>query len=172
MSQENSKGVWRDELWTLRSSEAEELIFAPLVSQIRESHLVTPYNVPIGVPPGGPGAHPEKSALALDGRLRQTLAKEGVVDAQKHTGILFFVVERSQVEDEANMVLEVVPWEYSVDIEMPLKKRKKQSVQWNDQDLPSLSILVNKKAIKEHTRLVVHQAIPKRQSGEGRASEA
>ena len=94
------------------------------------------------------------------------------MDAQKHTGILFFVVERSQVEDEANMVLEVVPWEYSVDIEMPLKKRKKQSVQWNDQDLPSLSILVNKKAIKEHTRLVVHQAIPKRQSGEGRASEA
>ena len=90
------------------------------------------------------------------------------MDAHKHLGLLFFVVERSQVPDEANMSLEVVPWEYSVDIEMPSKKRKKQSVQWDAQDLPSISILVNKKAIKEHTRLVVHQQIPKRQSGHGR----
>ena len=67
------------------------------------------------------------------------------------------------------MFLEAIPWEYSVDIEMPRKKRQKQSVQWNAQDLPSISILVNKKAIKEHTRLVVHQQIPKRQSGYGRA---
>ena len=92
------------------------------------------------------------------------------MDAQKHIGVLFFVVERSQVQDEANMVLETVPWEYSVDIEMPLKKRKKQSVQWNAQGLPSISILVDKKAIKEHTRLVVHQQVPKRQSGESRSS--
>ena len=92
------------------------------------------------------------------------------MDAHKHLGLLFFVVERSQVPDEANMSLEVVPWEYSVDVEMPFKKRKKQSVQWNTQDLPSISILVNKKTIKEHTRLVVHQGIPRRQSGEGRGS--
>ena len=162
--------MWRDELWTLRSFKAEELIFAPLVSQIRESHLVTPSNIPIGIPVAGPGAHPEKASLALDGMSRQTLSKEGVVDAQQHTGILFFVVERTQVLDEANMFLEAVPWEYSVDIEMPLKKRQKQSVQWKAQDLPSISILVNKKTIKEHTRLVVHQGIPRRQSGEGRGS--
>ena len=82
----SSKGVWRDELWTLRSFKAEELIFAPLVSQIRQSHLVTPYNLPIGTPVSGPGAHPEQASLALDGRMRQTLAKEGVIDAQKHMG--------------------------------------------------------------------------------------
>ena len=94
------------------------------------------------------------------------------MDSQQHTGILFFVVERSQVLDEANMFLESVPWEYTVDIEMPLKKRKKQSVQQNAQDLPSITILVNKKAIKEHTRLVVHQHIPNRQSGIGRSPSA
>ena len=97
--------------------------------------------------------------------MRQTLAKEGVIDAQKHIGVLFFVVERSQVQDESNMVLETVPWDFSVELEMPLKKRKKQSVQWIAQDLPSVSILVNKKPIKEHTRLVVHQQVPKGQSG-------
>ena len=41
-------------------------------------------------------------------------------------------------------------------------------VEWKSKDLPNLPLLVNKKGLKEHTRLVVYQKVPKRQSGDSR----
>ena len=68
------------------------------------------------------------------------------------------------------MTLETVNWEYSAHLELPLKKKAEQQVEWKSVDLPNIPILVNKKGIKEHTRLVVYQKVPKRQSGESRTS--
>ena len=166
----NSKGLWKDELWTLKDFKAEELVFAPLVDQLRTSHLTTPYCTQIGLPVRGPGAHPEESSLTLDGRFRQSLAAPGSVDSSKHNGILFFMVDRSVDESEGNMTLETVNWEYSAHLDLPLKKKSRHSVEWKSVDLPNIPILVNKKGIKEHTRLVVYQKVPKRQSGESRSS--
>ena len=68
------------------------------------------------------------------------------------------------------MSLDTVTWEYAANISLPLKKSK-QAVEWKAQDLPNLPTLVNKKALKEHTRLLVYQSIPRRQSGDSRTSK-
>ena len=70
------------------------------------------------------------------------------------------------------MSLETVPWDYTANLHMPLKKKPKTvSVEWTVEDLPTLPILVNKKALKKHTRVVLYQQVPKRQSGESRSSK-
>ena len=93
------------------------------------------------------------------------------MDTSKHVGRLFFLVERSVDESETNMTLDTVTWEYSAHLQLPLKKKAKQAVEWKSPDLPNLPLLVNKKALKEHTRLMVYQSIPRRQSGESRTSK-
>ena len=103
--------------------------------------------------------------------MRQSCAAPGSVDTSKHVGLLFFLAERSVDESEANMTLGTVTWEYSAHLQLPLKKKSKQAVEWKSQDLPNLPILVNKKALKEHTRLIVYQSIPRRQSGGSRTSK-
>ena len=69
---------------------------------------------------------------------------------------------------DAHLTLGTVTWDYVANLHMPLKKRNTSSVQWKAEDLPSMPILVNKKKSQEHMRLVLHQQIPNRQSGEGR----
>ena len=108
-----------------------------------------------GVPKHGPGAHPEGSALALDGRTRTSIAKAGSLDSQEHLGSLFWLAHRSSDASEANMVLESCSWEHKVTLEMPPKK-KKHVVEWEPGDLPSIPLLLNKRAVKQHQRLVVY----------------
>ena len=64
------------------------------------------------------------------------------------------MVHRASSEKEANMVLEQVSSEQHVTLHMPLKKKKTQ-VDWEPADVPTIPILMNKKAIKEHTKLLV-----------------
>ena len=80
------------------------------------------------------------------------------------------MVDRSVDESEGNMSLETANWEYSAHLELPLKKKAQQQVEWKSVDLPNIPILVNTKGSKEHTRLVVYQKVPKRQSGGSRSS--
>ena len=146
----NPKGLWKDEVWTLRAFQPEELVLAPVVDQLRTSHLTTPFCAAVGLPVRGPGAHPEGSQLTLDGRYRQSIAAPGSVDTSKHTGILFYIVDRTVDESEANMSLDTVNWAYTVDLQLPTKKKAKREVEWKSQDLPNIPILVNKKGLKEH----------------------
>ena len=120
----NNKGLWKDVVWTARPFGAEELVFAPLVDQIRTSHLTSTFCAAVGLPLRGPGAHPEGSSLALDGRMRQSCAAPGSVDTVKHVGLLFYLVDRTVDECEANMSLDTVTWEYAANISLPLKKKQ------------------------------------------------
>ena len=38
---------------------------------------------------------------------------------------------------------------------LPTKKKQKTSVEWGSSELPSIPVLVNKKAISKHTKLAV-----------------
>ncbi len=153
----NEKGAFKTEVWTLRDFPAKELVFAPLVSQIRETHLARQAShAPLGLPKVGPGKHPQSLGLALDGRQRAMLAAQGSVDDAEHTGLLFFAVTRSSSASEANMAFDAVTFEHTVVVKLPLK-RKSSSATWESQHLPSVPILVNPKAIKARTRLGVHQ---------------
>ena len=59
------------------------------------------------------------------------------------------------------MVLEQISWEHKVTLNLPLKKTK-HTVETESKDLPGLSVLVNRKAVKAHVRLFVHMdATPK-----------
>ena len=92
----------------------------------------------------------------MDGRTRTSIAQAGLLDPVEHTGSLFWVVHRSLDHDEANMVIDQVLWEHKVTLSMPFKKAK-HTVQWQQQDLPTIPVLMNPKAIKKQQRLLVHQ---------------
>ena len=157
---QNAKGVWHDELWTKRGFAAHELLLAPLTSQLKDTHLTAAANAAVGIPRHGRGSHPEQTSLALDGRTRTSIAHAGSIDASEHTGSLFWLVHRTLVASDANLNLESITWTQQIEIQAPfLKKRKFSVVDWVSADLPTIPVLVNKKAIKEHTRLVVFQAI-------------
>ena len=100
--------------------------------------------------------------MALDGRSRTSLASQDLIDSTEHKGSLFWLVLRSSDKSLANMVFESVSWEHKITISMPLKKRK-HSVEWEAKDLPSVPLLINKKPIKAHERLVVVLAPPKKE---------
>ena len=55
------------------------------------------------------------------------------------------------------MSLDLVSWTQTVTLFPPLPKKPKHEVHWEATDLPTVPVMVNKKAIKAHTRLVVHQ---------------
>ena len=70
------------------------------------------------------------------------------------------------------MPLETVTWAYTANLHTPLKTTANATtVEWEAPDLPTLPLRVNKKGLNEHTRLVLFQQIPKRQSGERRTSK-
>ena len=71
----------------------------------------------------------------------------------------FWIVHRSSEIDDANMVIDQVSWEHKVTLSMPFKKAQ-HTVQWQQQDLPTIPVLMNPKAIKKQQRLVVHQPMP------------
>ena len=63
----NNKGLWKDELWTLRDCDAFEIQLGPFSSQLKESHLMAVAHVVVGFPKHGRGAYLENLSLALDG---------------------------------------------------------------------------------------------------------
>ena len=159
---QNAKGAWKCELWTKRDFGPRELLFAPLSSQIKETHLTLSANCQIGVPVHGDGSSPKGRFLSIDGRSRASLAAKGLVDHCEHTGSLFWVVERTTEKLQANMALETISWEHTVTLHLPLKKTK-HTVETESKDLPGLSVLVNRKAVKAHVRLLVHMEVAQKE---------
>ena len=86
---QNSKGVWKPEVWTSRAFGAYELQLGPLSSQIKETNLTNFGHDILGIPKHGPGSHPDNMPLALDGRSRMNIAKLGSIDGMEHTGCIF-----------------------------------------------------------------------------------
>ena len=97
------------------------------------------------------------TSLTLDGRGRTSIARKGMIDDSEHKGSLFWLVARTSKPLECNLVFETVTWENKVSFNLPAKKKQKTSVDWDSSELPSIPILVNKKAIKKHTKLAVFQ---------------
>ena len=151
---QNKMGLWKDELWTKRAFEPNELILAPLVSQIKDTRLTNQANMVLGLPRHGRGAHPENGGLALDGRGKTRLAKEGVLDENEYKGVLYWLVTRASNASEANMALENVSAEQHMTLYMPFKKQKFK-VDWEQKDVPTIPLIFNKKAIKKETKLFV-----------------
>ena len=67
------------------------------------------------------------------------------------------------------MSLEHVGWSHKVTLFPPLPKILKHEVNWDTSDLPMVPNMINKKAIKAHTRLVV---IQDGQKGKGSSESA
>ena len=87
------------------------------------------------------------------------MAEKGSLDSDEHQGSFYWMVSRTSNSSEANMSQENVTFEQQIKVSLPApKKRKVQSVHWDTSELPILPILVNKKAIKEHTKLLVFHA--------------
>ena len=153
LHRKNDKDVWRDELWTLRDFEAGELLLVPVTSQIKETYLTKEARAHICIPKHGPGKHPESKDLAFDGRSRTQMSKSGGLDAEAHKGNLFWLVGRTSVKKEANMELDQVSFDLSLNFALPNKKRK-LTASCGSSDLPAIPVLTNRKSIKSHTRLV------------------
>ena len=106
--------------------------------------------------------------MALDGRTRTSIAAQDLVDQIEHKGSLFWLVLRSTDKALANMDFEPVTWEHKVTMNLPIKRQRRHTVEWEPKDLPSVPLLINKKASKARTRLVVFvppKAEPKKERG-------
>lgn len=157
LHRKNDKGVPKAEVWTNRAFEPFELLLAPFSTQIKDTHLTAASHALLGLPKHGRGAHPEQQTLALDGRGRNLMAKKGTLDEQDHTGSLFWLVTRTSVAAAENLSLEPVAWEHKVALTLPAKKKLKVTSEWDSSELPSIPLLVNKKALKAHQQLFVYQ---------------
>ena len=169
---QNSKGVWRDELWTNRNFAPHELMLAPLTSQLKDTHLTALANALVGLPRIGRGSHPEGQSLALDGRSRVLLAPAGAIDGNPHGGSLFWLVGRASQASEGNMSLENFCCSQTLEFTAPFKlpnKKRKVPVEWQQAEFPNLPVLSNKKAIKQHTRLMLFQAATEVKSADGKS---
>ena len=164
----NAKGVWNSELWTNRAFEPEELLFAPMSTQLKDTHIMKELNAVVGIPKHGRGSHPGNQSLAFCGRGKYLIGKEGSIDEAQHKGVLFFLVGRTSDESEVTMSLEQTSLEMGVTVNLPLSKKKKSltggaellqstSSQWGKEELPSIPVLINKKALKAHVRLMAKQ---------------
>ena len=171
VNRQNEKGGWKTELWTARPFAAEELLFAPHSSQLKDCHLTDLKNAVVGIPLHGRGKHPRNQALALDGRGRAQIAHAGSIDENDYTGSLYWLVSRTSALELANMTLENVVWEHSMKISLPLKSGKKRGVEWASKDLPTIPVLVNTKKIEAHMRLAVFHDEEKDKKAKEKAKE-
>ena len=154
----NEKGLAKHELHTRRDFDPYEIIFAPVSSQIKDSHLMAAAHAVVTLPKHGCGAHPENLSVALDGRGRNMIASKGLVDSEEHKGSLYWIVTRTSNPKEANLDLENCSWQQEIKVNLPIpaiKKRKIDPVSWSSHELPSFPVMVNKKGIKKHTKLCV-----------------
>ena len=155
INRQNSFGIWQSEVWTKRAFKEKEILFAPLSSQLKDTHLMASANAVVGLPKHGRGAHPEQQTLALDGRSRSRLAHKDTVDSQEHKGNLFWIVGRTPSPSEANMTLENTSFEQKVTLVLPDNKKRKLTSEWGSSELPQIPVLINQKAIEAHKRLMV-----------------
>ena len=152
----NDRGAWKTELWTRRDFAPLEIIFAPLTNQLKETHLMALANVPVSIPKFGSGAHPDGACLAIDGRGSTVLAEPGAVSSAELRGNLFWLVKRTSEKAKANLVLESVTMQQQVTLTIQPLKKKKHVVEWDSADLPSVPVLLNRKAIKARTLLALY----------------
>lgn len=152
------KGHPITEVWTSRAFAARELLFGPATTEVKEGLWTRTSSVFLSVPQQGPGKHPDGKMLGLDGRGRSSLASAEVFDSNERRGNLFWVIQRTSEEEEANLILEQVSWSAQVALKFEGGKRRKQEVTWPSEDLPPMPIMTNPKAIKAHTRLVLYVA--------------
>ena len=157
----NDKGVWQGEIWTQRAFEKDELLLAPLASQIKSTHLTGASNSPVGCPRTGRGAHPQGLGMAIDGRSRGLIAATGSIDGSAHHGNLFWMVGGTSKASDANMAKEHAAFKISVALKLSGKKRK-LSTEWGTSEAPTIEYLVNKKALAMHTKLLVFHAEAKK----------
>ena len=152
------KGVWKGEVWTKRDFEAHEILLAPYSSQLKDTHLTGSANAGVTLPMNGRGAHPDNSSLALDGRLRNLMAKEGALDDKEHEGSLYWLITRTSDPASCNLHTETMTFHQKTEVTLSgpaCKKRKMGPVEWAVSDMPSIPCLTNKKPIGKHTQLLM-----------------
>jgi hypothetical protein len=160
----NEKGLWKDELWTKRDFEPLEIQLGPFSSQLKDTHLMATAHAVVGLPKHGRGAHPENLSLAFDGRGRTLMAHKGSLDSEEHQGSFYWLVQRTSQASVANLTFENAILEQQIKVSLPAPKRRKvTTVQWDSSELPSIPILVNKKAIQKNTKLLMFQAEKKKE---------
>ena len=92
--------------------------------------------------------------VSLDGRFHGSIASKDLVDCSEHSGSLYWLVKRSSDKENANMDFETFTWEGHVQLRLPWKKAG-DHIEFRPENLSSVPLLMNKKAIQAHERLVV-----------------
>ena len=59
----NSKGAWATDVWALKDFAAGEILFAPLSSQVKDSHISQQGNAVVTIPAHGHGSLPGSPSL-------------------------------------------------------------------------------------------------------------
>ena len=152
------KGAYRTEVWTKRGFAPYELVFLPLTSQLKASHLTTNASVQVTIPKHGWAAGTQSQPhVGLDGRGRKVIMppNQGGAGPEGFKGCLFWACTRSLNIKEVNMRIENVLWSSTFQASIAgAKKKRKLEVKWPSQDLPQIPTLVNPQGIAKNTCLV------------------
>ena len=98
------------------------------------------------------------------------MAQKGSIDPEGHLGPFFCLVGRTSKDKEANMEMQNVSFQISYKVALPGHKRRKvSSANWGPNEMPSLPIMVNKKALKKNTKLLVF--LPEKKKEEPKTKE-
>ena len=93
------------------------------------------------------------------------MAEKGILSEEQHTWSLFWLVKRISEDNLANLQFESATLEQDVKVSLLCaKKRKVTTTSWSTSELPTIPVLVNKKAIEKHTMLCVFQPEKKKLS--------
>ena len=79
-------------------------------------------------------------------------------EAVEKRGSLFWCIQRTHDKGEANVVEESCTFGSSIEVNV---SGAKQTIKWSTPDLPTIPVLINTKAIKQHTQVKLFLAKPK-----------
>ena len=134
------------EVWTNRDFAKGELILVPLFQLIFDKLWTRHQSASIAMPEHGHFTWPTRRTVGLDGRHQGPIDKDG-------NGTLFWNVSRTDDQAASNLVLEHTQVTFG-DVDVAFPRAKRQRVHYSAKDTPQVPVLVNPKAIKEHTMLI------------------
>ena len=144
------------EVWTRRKFEANEDLFVPGTTEIKDRYWTQSKSVMVNLPRTTSRSIGGKT-LALDGRLRADFKEARSQDLGREAkpaqrGSLFFAVERTTEKDEANLFLSYVSSPVTAAVKLPGGKKLKLTAAASE--LPEMPMLSNPHLVPAKTRLV------------------
>ena len=150
----NALGAKRTEVWTMRAFKTGELMLSPVTPEMKIRMYTHHASVHVELPKG-PCTVPDNRVLALDGRGKTHLSHGNPAQHEAvATGSLFWAVERTSKEADANLTLAMCNI-YVPEVKVTIPGLPQHTTRLpKEGGFPGIPVLRNARPLKQHTRLI------------------